>query len=284
MPIIYFTFSATETKNPGLLRILYRLKYKKNISLHEAMHLDMSEKPELIRDDPVTCVRYIDNRFRKMIKILQNQDGHFKEHFVDDHFSRNEFQARGSVHKHGIFYCRDAPVLDESDPESIRKCCEFADKIATCGDNPNNPLILYQRHAHKATCYKGRKNKLKHCRFNIPNFVMHETMILYPLKNGENSKISHSKNLDRMKNMMEQFFQNNILMNYAEMLEHLDLSHEGYILAIRNSLNHAELFLRRKSNEVAINAYNKIILTLLESNMDIQFVTDIYSCITHIVK
>ncbi|KAJ8676998.1 hypothetical protein QAD02_012785 [Eretmocerus hayati] len=99
LPHIYFTFSATETKNPDLLRILYKLRYEKNISLHEAMHLDMAMKTKLIRDDPVTCVRYIDNRFRKIIRILEHPDGPFKEHFVVDHFSRNEFQARGSMHQ-----------------------------------------------------------------------------------------------------------------------------------------------------------------------------------------
>ncbi|KAJ8677547.1 hypothetical protein QAD02_013334 [Eretmocerus hayati] len=156
--------------------------------------------------------------------------------------------------------------------------------MATCEYNPSNPLNSYQRHVHESTCYKGRKNKLKSCRFNIPNFVMRETLILFSLKNGEENRSSHAKNLDKMKDMMEQFFQNNIVMDYQEMLKNLDSSHEEYILAIRSSLKHAKLFLKRKNDEVAINAYNKIILALLESNMDIQFVTNIYSCITYIVK
>ena len=59
---------------------------------------------------------------------------------------------------------------------SIKNCIEFIDKFITCEYDPKNPLMTYQRHAHKPTCYKGQKNKII-CRFNIPNYVMKETMI-----------------------------------------------------------------------------------------------------------
>lgn len=49
-------------------------------------------------------------------------------------------------------------------------------------------------------------------------------------------------------------------------------------------LSRIKIFLKRQSNEVAINAYNKTILTLLESNMDIQFVLDPYSCASYVIN
>ena len=42
--------------------------------------------------------------------------------------------------------------------------------------------------------------------------------------------------------------------------------------------------MKRNSNEVAINAYNPIILSLLESNMDLQFVLDTFSAAYYMVN
>ncbi|KAJ8678076.1 hypothetical protein QAD02_013863 [Eretmocerus hayati] len=164
---LFMTISATENKCPNLLRLLYKLKYYKDISLHDAMHLDMSEKTKLIRDDPVTCVRYIDNRFNEMMKLLEDPNGPYKKYYVKDSFGRNEFQSRGSVHKHAALHCNNGPILIEDDEESHRKVVKFIDEIATCEYDPTNPLMTYQRHRHTRTCRKGKGNKK--CRFNIPN-------------------------------------------------------------------------------------------------------------------
>ena len=68
---------------------------------------------------------------------------------------------------------------------------------------------------------------------------------------------------------MKKYFDNNIDDSFENMLHKLELNEESYLNAIRSSLSRPKIFLRRSSLEVAINSYNKEILTLLESNMDI---------------
>ena len=281
-PHMFLTLSFSETKNCDLLKILYKLKYDKNISLSDAMNLEMDEKTKLIRDDPVTCVRYTVNRFNNIIKILMDPNGPFGQFHVTDFFRRDEFQARGSSHIHCELYCENAPIYNENDSLSIKNCIEFIDKFITCEYDSKNPLMTYQRHAHKPTCYKGRKNE-KICRFNIPNYVMKETMILEPLNNDKNCELNKN-NLEKIKQKMQDFFNNTTDITFEEMLNDLQINEINYIEAIRSSLDQPKVFLKRKSNEVAINAYNKTILALLESNMDIQFILNPYSCISYMIN
>lgn len=67
---------------------------------------------------------------------------------------------------------------------------------------------------------------------------------------------------------MKEFFENDQLVTFLDMLNHLHMTEKDYIRAIRRSLSITKIFLKRRSKEVAINAYNQTILTLLEVNMD----------------
>ncbi|KAJ8681807.1 hypothetical protein QAD02_017599 [Eretmocerus hayati] len=62
------------------------------------------------------------------------------------------------------------------------------------------------------------------------------------------------------------------------------MSEEEYIDAIRSSLQQPKVFLRRKSNEVAINAYNRIVLNLMELKMDIQYITNGYGSVHYMIN
>lgn len=121
--------------------------------------MEMQNKTKLIQDDPVTCVRYIDKRFKDINKLLENIVGPFGKHHVVDSFQRFEFQARGSVHEHKIIYCNNAPRFTPDDSYSAIACIGFIDKFVSCRYDPTNPLIALQRPKHKATCYKYIKNK-----------------------------------------------------------------------------------------------------------------------------
>ena len=106
----------------------------------------MDKKTKLIKNDPVTCVRYWHNRFYNIMNLLKNPDGSFKEHFVIGSFLRLEFQARGFVHVHTLLYCNNAPTCDENDPNSEQKLIEFIDKLITFKYDPKNPYMTFQRH------------------------------------------------------------------------------------------------------------------------------------------
>lgn len=211
IPTLFITLSACEHKNPDLLKILYNIRENKNIT-HEAIHLDIADKTKLIREDPVTCVRYIEERFNLIMSVLQNEYGPFGENYVVDYFQRREFQARGSVHTHNLLYCKNALNYDEENEEANKNLIQWIDKNITCAYDLKNSLIRLQIHRHKATCYKGRKNK-SICRFNIPMFVMKETMIVKPLAENEQSK-NDKTNRKKIRSLMQIFFEKNKLVSF----------------------------------------------------------------------
>ena len=73
-------------------------------------------------------------------------------------------------------------------------------------------------------------------------------------------------------------------MNFVEFLEKLDLTKQQYIKAIRLSLKHSTLLLKRSPSEIRINCYNPHLLKAWRANMDIQFVLDPYACAVYILS
>lgn len=67
-------------------------------------------------------------------------------------------------------------------------------------------------------------------------------------------------------------------------MSELQINLERYIHALRSSLNQEKFFLKRKPNEVRINAFNSELLKSWQANLDIQFITDGYACGTYIVS
>lgn len=55
-------------------------------------------------------------------------------------------------------------------------------------------------------------------------------------------------------------------------LQRLDMSMADYILALRASIDRTTVFLKRNSDSIMINAYNKLIFPNWRGNMDLQFV------------
>ncbi|CAF4643347.1 unnamed protein product, partial [Rotaria sp. Silwood2] len=56
------------------------------------------------------------------------------------------------------------------------------------------------------------------------------------------------------------------------------MNEEEYIKIIRAELKKPKVFLKRAPNEIRINAYNPMIMSLHKANMDIQFILDPYAC------
>ena len=67
-------------------------------------------------------------------------------------------------------------------------------------------------------------------------------------------------------------------ITFDELLAELHLNEESCLLAIRSLINTPTIFLRRKSDEIRINNYNSVCLTVWRANMEIQFVPDVYAC------
>ncbi|KAK7106301.1 hypothetical protein V1264_017570 [Littorina saxatilis] len=130
-PTLFFTVSAAETDSTELLAILFRIMMNDDPEPEEIEQWTFLEKAELIRDDPVTCVRYFDHRFRALFNtVMRSADGPLGE--ICDFFYRVEFQHRGSPHIHGLIWVKDAPVYDPEKEDSESDVTSFIDRHITC--------------------------------------------------------------------------------------------------------------------------------------------------------
>jgi hypothetical protein len=304
IPAFFMTFTAAETKWAPLLISLMKRSKNRIITSEEALALPYHEKSELIRNDPVTCARYFDMRIRQLIAIMKRRDGIFKDNNLIDYEIRIEFQNRGSPHAHGIYWLDGVPKYIKGDKKSHDLCVEFIDKYITYKyDESIAELITYQNHKHSFTCYKqnkgkrdNMKKKKKICGFHFPRFPMLLTCILEPF--GEYDQVDLNlckqrlsfiqenlvKRLVKKLNKVTKIREKDLSDTIEVFLEKLNLNYEDYINAIRSSLKDATVFLKRNLNEILINNYNLKLFKLVGSNMDIQFILNIWSCVEYIVN
>ena len=155
----------------------------------------------------------------------------------------------------------------------------------------DHELIKYQTHNHSHTCYKYKNtkknpNKPLQCRFNIPHPIMPATKILQPIDNEidhEEKKLAQI-NFKKIQDKLNDLKNNKNTIEFENFLAELYMNEKEYIMAIRSSINRATVFLKRQSNEVFINAYNKDIFDVHKANMDLQYVLDPHACIAYMVN
>lgn len=244
---------------------------------------------ELVRADPVTCMIHFDHKYRALLNlILSPRGGIFAPFELQDHFSRLEFQMRGSPHSHGLYWIKDAPVYLEHDPESERRCVQFIDQFITCErceDGKMEKLIGYQLHKHSHSCEKKLKKGQK-CRFGFPKPPLPTTIILHPLPaDFDRQELKDAEELfrkiqDKLNKLGRAHKEDD---DFNTFLEELDTNESKYIWAIRTSIKRSTVFLKRSTNACFINPYNRKLLEAWEANLDIQFILDIYSCAKYCV-
>ncbi|KAG1110135.1 hypothetical protein G6F42_015430 [Rhizopus arrhizus] len=72
-------------------------------------------------------------------------------------------------------------------------------------------------------------------------------------------------------------------MTFDEFLQAIEISSvDAYIYSIRSTLKTTKVFLRRTPNQVLTNSYNRKILSIFRSNMDLQFIVDGYACCSYV--
>lgn len=131
-PTFFLTLSSAEAGWPELLKYIYKLSNGTSCSLLEAMTMSDFEKTKLIQKDPVACARYFNHKVSKLMSLLRDENGPFREHHVIDSYERIEFQNRGSSHEHIFLWLKDAPQYSENDVTSHELVISFIDKFITC--------------------------------------------------------------------------------------------------------------------------------------------------------
>ena len=280
-PTWFCSFSAAETRWIHLIKILGRLLDNKDYTDDEVTQMTWQKKSELIQKDPVTCARNFEHMVQLFVHdFIKSSCQPIGE--VIDFFYRVEFQQRGSPHIHGLFWIKNAPEYGRDCDEDIIK---FVDSYISCKADSDDlsELVNLQRHKHSKTCKKkGRAI----CRFNFPLPPMPRTMILEPLSESdldENVADMLKEALGRIRSLLNSMNADET-MNFVEFLEKLDLTEQQYIKAIRLSLKHSTLLLKRSPPEIRINCYNRHLLKAWRANMDIQFVLDPYACAVYILS
>lgn len=245
---------------------------------------------ELIRKDPVTCMRHFDYRQRALFHILLKQEaGVFAPYKLKDWFSRIEFQMRGSPHSHGVYWLEGAPTYKEGDEDSINACIKFIDEFITCKrdeEDGMDTVIGYQIHKHSHTCKKKIRRAGFKCRFGFPKPPMAKTMILEPF--GKDFPPEEKRRFVEIYNKLEKRL-NEMGRNFLEdvpfkdFLDELGVNEADYISAVQSSLKRTTVVLKRSTNAIFVNQYNKKLLLAWNANIDFQFVLDTYACAKYCV-
>ncbi|KAE9521762.1 hypothetical protein AGLY_017839 [Aphis glycines] len=269
-PTLFLTFSPSESTWTDLLKILYKLRYSKTLS--DDTVLTYARKSDLIRQDPVVCATYFDHRFRALFKLIKSKNVIFKEHSVKHFFYRVEYQHRGSPHVHMLLWLDNAPVFDPAKPETFGACVTLINKYITCMVDNGSPAHEYlhkNTHSHTHTCYRTDKEKqMKKCRFNIPYPPMNEICILTPLTEDISNPITRK-----------------IHLTLEDILQKLSIKDVNeYKSIIRTVIRRPTVFLKRTIKQRMVSGFNEKLFPLWQSNMDIQFILDVYSCVRYGVK
>ena len=192
-----------------------------------------------------------------------------------------------------MLWLKNGPHFNSRDKNSIHKCEKFIDNFITVYKDPEiSGLINYQVHKHNNTCKKKDfGTDSNYCRFGFPQLPMNTTKILLPNKN-KNIKKDVKKFIEckwyEIKNTVDLIAKKDkkvqSITSIKEFLNYIQLNEKQYINVIEFNIKRPTTFLKRNVDELRINAYNKLILTLMKCNMDIQFILDSYACIGYIIN
>ncbi|XP_071150937.1 uncharacterized protein, partial [Mytilus edulis] len=286
IPTWFATFSAADLRWEETLQVLLE-QQKSTESLED---LDWTGKSKVLQNNPVMSAVMFDYRFNTFLKeiiIKRNIIGNVK-----DHFHRIEFQQRGSPHAHCLFWIKDAPLLDTHDDKTV---CDFVDKYVTCDlpdvivDPELHEIVTHvQQHSknHSKSCAKkGTK-----CRFNFPRPPSENTFISRtPSTTGptvqRSSKQTHSFAKDVLLRLWNTINNANLEHITTENLfTAAGISQEEFESASNILTKRTNITLKRKPADSWINQYNPSLLRCWNANMDLQYITDAYSCVMYIIS
>ena len=278
-PAFFITCSAAEMGSWIEIIQTVARQFGTTLSNDAVRNLTWKEKNHWIKRNPVTAARMIDDRFRQLFgRILYS--GMHPVGQVLDHNERREFQGRGAQHPHGILHVKDAPVFDK-DPDD--KVVEFIDKYISCAipDERQYPelhklVTTVQTHGHSQTCKKKKGVK---CRFNFPAPPSETTRIVRSPVSNSDDLVKDKKRIVNI--VLENIANRNDLsgVSLTHILSECDISEEEYYDALDYISSRVTVLYKRKPSEQNVSPYNTVILSLMKSNMNLQYVTGLYGVI-----
>lgn len=281
-PSVFLTVSANEVGWSNLLRTLYKFKNQgKILTDAEIADLHYVEKHNLVNEDSVTCVLYFNKLVNILLRVLQSkQYSPFGKYRVIHYFKRIEFQQRGSSHAHILLWLENAAqdILGVEQEQAI----EMIDQLVSVSPKDASGLIKLQTHKHTFTCYKNVINNNKqHCRFEAPFMPVKKTVIIVPMLKTENGFFKLRAQYSKIRQNLEKNNYDDFKTFYAD---NDILSDEHYVRILRAGVKRPRCFVKRNTTETWYNQFNPFVLSLIQSNTDLQLITEEYSCAQYVAE
>ena len=288
IPTFFCTFSSAELSRwPEVIECIARQEGKNA----DSSSILYPQRCKYLRENPTTAVRMFQQRVNKFITDVLKSEAEPIGKIVD-HFYRIEFQQRGAPHIHCLFWIEGAPKLGEDDDSEV---CAFIDKYITAHlpDEQADPKfnetvrkVQAHRKKHTESCRKGKKT----CRYNFPKCVAKETFINRPDSinpdNEEEAKIDVATAKKCLSKLAALLTESSIVDQSVDQVikESGFDTYDQFQTAMRLVSTKTEVVLKRNTQDVWINPYNKDLLKTWDGNMDIQYVLDPYSCVMYILS
>ncbi|WAR27346.1 hypothetical protein MAR_013050 [Mya arenaria] len=141
---------------------------------------------------------------------------------------------------------------------------------------------LVQTHTHSVACRKHGKT----CRFAFPRPPLDETLVLKPLENPP-SRAMQEVYSTALTSVSEQLVDVEESTTLQIILDKVKVEKELYLNAlhwIKTKSGQPAVLLKRKPVSVNINNYNTTLMRAWEGNIDVQYVTNVYSCVMYLAS
>jgi len=186
-------------------------------------------------------------------------------------FSIKFFQK---CHVHAQIHIKDAPLIDENDSTNDHEVVDFINKHITCSlpDKEEHPKLYelvntVQKHHHTTTC---RKKSGSRCRFKAPWPPCEETRIIRGNQIDRNDYRANKKILDKVLDEINNCSNNLQDVTLDDLLRSCNVTKDDYFSALDMVQKKLTVLYKRKPNETNIGPYNTVMISILQSNMNIQ--------------
>ena len=283
----FLTWTAALFKWTNIIKVV-ATQYGENLSDEEVNKMDWSQKVQYFKRNPVTVARQIDHIFNKVFpKMLMS--GMHPIGQILNYDDRREFQHRtGLEHVHAQVHIKDAPRINENDSSNDQEVVDFIDKYITCSlpDKDEHPKLhslvnTVQKHHHTTTC---RKKSGSRCRFKAPWPPSEETCIVRGKQIDKNEYRQSKKILDKVFDQINSSSTDLQDVTLDDLLRSCDLSRSEYFSALDKVQKKLTVIYKRAPNETNIGPYNTVMISILQSNMNIQYVTNMYAVLAYITS
>ena len=277
----FVTLSCADLKWPDVIQIIAR-QYGYNYTEDDIKNMSFEDKSNWLRRNPVTAARHFHYRvqsfFQNFIITPSQPIGE-----VVDHVIRIEFQARGSPHAHIMLWIKDAPEIGVQSDETVTAFIDRYQTAALCEEDEedgeiNNLVNTVQRHNHSSYC---RKNGT--CRFQFPKAPSDKTIIARCTDNDQ-ELVNSNAVLKKVNEFIHQYSEDITKVSLQQILLLCNISEEDYVKALSVTKRGSKIILKRSTEDLSTNSFNKDILKFWKANIDVQYIIDSYACVMYIAS